>query len=576
MPKLLLVLFVTLLTVTTAAADVVVLSNRTRQPVQVSIAPTEGQAYGLQLASGQVVPLFSDSALHVSYLSASGVTGFRLDPNSAYYFLGSDGNVSLHKIGLGDDDKTPRGRTLPGGGVTTPAGVIDVALYVDEEEPTRRAQWERKLRDRIERASALLLSHSGMTLRVVSVGQWNTDNATTDFTKSLDEFTRETLPPPGGLAIGFTNQYQVVRGRTHLGGTRGPLSSHILLREWSQHVSENERLELLVHELGHYLGATHSPEPDSVMRPVLGDRLSRRAGFDIRFDPLNTLIMSMVGEEYRRRGVRRFETLTPGTMARLNEVYKTLSQASPHDPSVAQFAARTQTGGKTSRAELVKHIVQAVADAGGDNQAAPVAERLTGDALTGELVRRAASEAISMKDRAPAPLLLGLAIAVDDSATLRSFPATGELAREVDPPGALADRNKKLGKPTLQGRNDLMKHFFLSAGLTAATDAQQAEALGLMKEVLDANRQSGFSFADLAADRAGIRFAQGVLAGKLTPVELADRFTCDRFMPSIEGLPEGLTADQFVEQFGGPGDQRFLKLVGEIDARINALPGYNP
>ena len=78
-----------------------------------------------------------------------------------------------------------------------------------------------------------------------------------------------------------------------MAGTRGPLHSHILVREWSPQMSEPERLEFLVHELGHFLGASHSPEPDSVMRPVLGDQPGRSArAFRIRFDPVNTLVMS--------------------------------------------------------------------------------------------------------------------------------------------------------------------------------------------------------------------------------------------------------------------------------------------
>ena len=40
------------------------------------------------------------------------------------------------------------------------------------------------------------------------------------------------------------------------------------------------------HELGHFLGSVHSPEADSVMRPVLGDRQSRSVKFRVGFDPV--------------------------------------------------------------------------------------------------------------------------------------------------------------------------------------------------------------------------------------------------------------------------------------------------
>src|SRR3990172_8995441 len=73
---------------------------------------------------------------------------------------------------------------------------------------------------------------------------------------------------PAQLAIGFTSQYQVVTGRVHMAGTRGTLQSHILVREWSQHMSEPERLELLVHELGHFLGASPNPPPPHPIPPL--------------------------------------------------------------------------------------------------------------------------------------------------------------------------------------------------------------------------------------------------------------------------------------------------------------------
>ncbi|MEM8866277.1 MAG: M12 family metallo-peptidase, partial [Planctomycetota bacterium] len=354
------VLFV-LLIAPHCGADVFVLTNRTRQTVQVQISPESQAPYLLRLASGEVRPIRSDEPLQVAFDSGAERAAYVLDANSAYYFgVARDGRLSMHRIGLGDDESTAKGRPLPPTPEPDESFVIDVMLLVDDDEPTRPILWEKKLRDRAAKASRLLTKHAGVALRVVGVSTWNSNNSTTDFDKSLREFEKQIDPSPARLAIGFTSQYEVPRGRIHLGGTRGPMARHIMIREWSRHVSEQERLELLLHELGHFLGATHSPERDSVMRPVLGDRQARVRGFDVRFDAVNTLIISMVAEEMQRRGVDRFSDLSDGTRRRLAQVYSTLAKAMPYDPSSSRFVARTKARRLTSQSGQIRQIMQAI------------------------------------------------------------------------------------------------------------------------------------------------------------------------------------------------------------------------
>jgi hypothetical protein len=61
-------------------------------------------------------------------------------------------------------------------------------------------------------------------------------------------------------------------------------------------------------------------------------------------------------------------------------------------------------------------------------------------------------------------------------------------------------------KVTLNGRTDSPQHFTISAALAAHAGSPLSDAIGLYKEVDDSRRGSGFSFNDLAADRAGTRF----------------------------------------------------------------------
>ena len=192
---------------------------------------------------------------------------------------------------------------------------------------------------RVADASALLEKYAGVTLEVVACETWVTPADLESFEQVLRHFEANVSPAPADLAIGFASQYSVVNGRTHLGGTHGPLASHILLREWSRHVSEPERLELLVHELGHRFGAAHSPEAASVMRPVLGDRKAIARRFRIVFDPVNALAMYLVAEELRERQIEHLYQVSPRIRDVLVSIYLTLGKAFPEDPAAVQYLA---------------------------------------------------------------------------------------------------------------------------------------------------------------------------------------------------------------------------------------------
>src|SRR5205085_2261216 len=128
-----------------------------------------------------------------------------------------------------------------------------------------------------------------MQLQIVAIETWHVDPRITDFEESLREFETNVRPQPAGIAVGFTSRFPVHAGKEKLGGTRSPLHPFILIREHGPGTSDRERLEVLVHELGHFLGAAHSPETNSVMRPNLADKQANRRDFHIMFDPVNAL-----------------------------------------------------------------------------------------------------------------------------------------------------------------------------------------------------------------------------------------------------------------------------------------------
>ena len=128
---------------------------------------------------------------------------------------------------------------------------------------------------------------------------------------------------------------------------------------------------------------------------------------------------------------------------------------------------------------------------------------------------------------------------------------------------------------TLLGREDSAQHFVISAALAAWAGEPIADAIGLYKELADANHGGGFSFADLAADRAGTRFGELLNRGdsKLQTLALGN-LTDHDLIPPLNALPEYLNERAFRRQFGNPGSPAYQRLSEEIEHRLAAMPLY--
>jgi hypothetical protein len=198
--------------------------------------------------------------------------------------------------------------------------------------------------------------------------------------------------------------------------------------------------------------------------------------------------------------------------------------------------------------------------------------------LTAYYVRAAAAAAGRLPRRAPVEraraFLLALGVMLDDSSLLRKNPVTGGLWRRIETDAERARRLAVLGTPTVHGRHDLAQHFSVSAGLTAMAGARAAEAAGVLKELLDAEGGSGFSFADLAADLAGVAFAEQILRAPERLAGVAKSFTVADYAPSPRGLIEGLSSRQFARRYGSVNDKRFRTALEALRRRVRALPGY--
>ncbi|HMO45777.1 MAG TPA: hypothetical protein PKB14_07070 [Rubrivivax sp.] len=129
---------------------------------------------------------------------------------------------------------------------------------------------------------------------------------------------------------------------------------------------------------------------------------------------------------------------------------------------------------------------------------------------------------------------------------------------------------------TLRQRHDTAQHFTVSALIAAEADTPLADAVGLWKELADARRGgSGFSFNDLAADRAGTRF--GELAVR-DPLRLQQRIAAGSgdadLMPEAGDLPENLSEHEFAARFGGVGAPAYQRLLEKIESRLDAMPMF--
>ena len=128
---------------------------------------------------------------------------------------------------------------------------------------------------------------------------------------------------------------------------------------------------------------------------------------------------------------------------------------------------------------------------------------------------------------------------------------------------------------TLAAREDFPLHYLISAALAVEAGGPFADAVGVFKEVLDARGSSGFSFNDIAADRAGTRL--GLLARRdpqRLQATLASALTDTDLLPDIRDVPESLTTAEFTTRYGAIGSPAYQALLNDIEARLDKLPLY--
>ncbi|MDP5129799.1 MAG: hypothetical protein NWQ54_02870 [Paraglaciecola sp.] len=127
----------------------------------------------------------------------------------------------------------------------------------------------------------------------------------------------------------------------------------------------------------------------------------------------------------------------------------------------------------------------------------------------------------------------------------------------------------------LAKRVDLSQHFIFSAAIKILSEQGLSIAIGEFKELMDRGQGgSGYSFVDLSADYAGVKFAQTATEPEKAlglQRALASNSSEGVFFPSIKDLPEGFSKTEFTQRFDKVDSPEYLKLVNEIHHRIDAL-----
>jgi len=121
-------------------------------------------------------------------------------------------------------------------------------------------------------------------------------------------------------------------------------------------------------------------------------------------------------------------------------------------------------------------------------------------------------------------------------------------------------------------RQDIAQHFMGSAALAISSNQNLAQMISVEKEVNDAKKQSGFSFVDLAANKAGIHFGSVATASakkaRLLQKKMGLTTHYRDFIPTIKDLPENLSTADFKNQYQSIYSPEYQYMLQKIDQRI--------
>jgi hypothetical protein len=311
-------------------AAVVVIANQSDKTVDLSLGPLWGQTKSFSLVAGKTIRVpVPDAVQIVFHASKTNVVQRLLPPNTVQIFTASESQRELKQVGFSRSPGMPWLQEK-GSGPPEPA-VVPVKILADKEAS---GGWESRLAGQMAAASQFFETWAGVRFSVAAVDAWQPEGDRRELAQLDDDFRRKITPEPARLAIGVSGRLKVGDPASLADLDRQPLFAHLVLPDVQQGFTAEDQLKLLIHELGHYLGAVHSSQSDSVMQSKY---FEKQAGAPA-VDPVNVLVMSLIGDEIRSRPTRSLASLPRSTRQYLHAIYVQRAQAD-HQPQASQFAS---------------------------------------------------------------------------------------------------------------------------------------------------------------------------------------------------------------------------------------------
>lgn len=198
-------------------------------------------------------------------------------------------------------------RLTAGGSFSGEVRTMRVRIYADHEHRAQFRIWKTRFRTQLDLANQILIPELGVRLEVASFETWTRQSSDARIQEMLKELEARDSGADVEWVIGLVSALSSVTTRMHALGASRPLGRHIILRGYNDMAErkvlgekfdeslavayrEHKQATLLLHELGHTLGAMH----------VVGDHndlMSPAYHKDIQgFSPQNMDVMRTVVE----------------------------------------------------------------------------------------------------------------------------------------------------------------------------------------------------------------------------------------------------------------------------------------